>query len=164
MGAFMRWPAVLLLAAGLTALAAGCKSSGLLEAELRARDEDLRELRAELERTESHNQQLQRELHHAHEVNVGPPAPDGTPAAPPPSLSPSRLKTLTLGRQTGGLERDGIPGDEALQVVLEPRDCDNHTVKIPGSVQITAMEVTPEGVKKPLSTLQVSAEIGRAHV
>src|SRR5207253_379621 len=85
-----------------------------------AKDQGLREVRAELEGTEAYNQQLQRELHHAHVVNGAAPGPEGVPPPPPPA----RLKAITLGRQTGGLEQDGVPGDEALQVVLEPRDFD----------------------------------------
>ncbi len=151
----MRWPAVFFLVAALTATGAGCRSSTEhLEAELRARDGDLRTLRAELERTDAYNQYLQRELRHAPHTVAGAPGPD----ALPPAVAPAGLKNVTLGRQTGGFEEDGIPGDEALQVVVEPRDADNHIVKAPGGAQVTALEVMPEGVKKPLCSWQVPAE------
>jgi hypothetical protein len=154
----MRWPAYFLVA-GLTA-AAGCRSASkdLVEAELRGRDSDLRVLRSELERTEAYNNYLQRELNHVqHSVAGSSPVEDG---GPPP---PTALRSIVLGRQTGGFEEDGIPGDEALQVVLEPRDCDNHTVKVPGTAQITALEIMPKGTKRPLCSWQVSAEELRRH-
>jgi len=80
-----------------------------------------------------------------------------SPTASEP-ISSNRVKAIDLGRLTGGVDDDGIPGDEALQVVIEPRDSDNHTVKAPGMAQIQAMEITPEGLKKPLSSWQIDAE------
>ena len=147
----MRRP-LFLFALGLCAVL-GCRSSGrkdVVEAELRAKDEDLRVVRSELERTEAYNQFLQRELHNVQ--HSGPVPLDG---APPPDC---RIKSITLGRQSGGYEADGIPGDEALQVVLEPRDADNHTIKATGSVQVQALEVLPEGIKKPLSVWQITPD------
>jgi hypothetical protein len=151
----MRWSGVLLLG-GLTAAVAGCHSCDLVEAELRARDHDLRIVQAELERTEAYNQYLQRELHHVQQSVSAAPLPDGSP--PPPPAIDGRIKAIVLGRQTGGFEDDGIPGDEALQVVLEPRDADNHTVKAPGSAVVHVFEILPEGVKKPLCNWQVSPD------
>jgi hypothetical protein len=151
MDSIMRRPVLLLLTLALSA-AIGCRSSGsdAVEAELRARDEDLRIVRSELERTEAYNQYLQRELHNVQ--HPGPLPPDGVPAPD------CRVKTITLGRQTGGYDADGIPGDEALQVVLEPRDADNHTIKAAGTLQVQALEVLPAGTKKPLSAWQISPD------
>jgi hypothetical protein len=151
MDSIMRRPVLSLLTLALSA-AIGCRSPGsdAVEAELRARDEDLRVVRSELERTTAYNQYLQRELHNVQ--HPGPVPPDGAP------LPDCRVKTITLGRQTSGYEADGIPGDEALQVVLEPRDADNHTIKAAGTLQVQALEVLPEGVKKPLSAWQLSPD------
>src|SRR5262249_56054428 len=92
----------------------GCAPRGEhpIESELRARDNDLRILRAELERSEAYNHYLERELHNNQHVAASPPGD-----APPPA---SRVKSIVLGRQTGGYEEDGIPGDEALHAVLPP--------------------------------------------
>jgi hypothetical protein len=142
----MRQPVALLLVL-LTTLA-GCRSSprrDLVEAELRVKDQDLRELKAELERSDAYNQFLQRELKASGGVT-------------PEVAIPAGMRTLTLGRQTGGIDDDGLPGDEALQVFLEPRDADNHVIKAPGTVNIQALEVAPEGTKKPLSSWPVDAE------
>src|SRR5262245_41232835 len=149
----MRRFSALLLSAALC----GCQTSphnDLLEAELRARDADLRELRSELDRTAAYNDYLNRELKHLQHM--------GGPATPPVAegalVSGSRIRAIALGRQTGGFEEDAVPGDEALQVVVEPRDVDNHVVKVPGTVQVYALEVTDQGVKKPLSGWHVDAE------
>ena len=108
----MRRSVGFILAALVTASVGGCRSSGsqdLVEAELRAREHDLRVLRAELDRSDAINAALQRELRHAPHVT-------GSPIPPPEGVgSAARVKTVVLGRQTGGFEEDGFPGDEALQ-------------------------------------------------
>jgi len=149
----MRRPAALLLLAGLAALPLGCLSSrsDLVEAELRVKDRNLQDLRSELERTDAYNQYLQRELRHLQQCVV----PGPTPESP---ISAAAVRTIQLGRQTGGVEQDGVPGDEALQVVIEPRDADNHVVKAPGIAEVIALEVLTEGVKKPLSSWVITSD------
>lgn len=68
------------------------------------------------------------------------------------------LKGITLGRLTGGLDDDpDCPGDDALLVVLEPRDLDDQVVKVPGHVHVDAYEITPQGLKQPLSGWDIPA-------
>jgi hypothetical protein len=135
----------------LVLAAVGCRNCDVVEAELRSREHDLREVHEELCRTQAYNAALQRELR---ALRLGPAA-----ALPPEVASQTyTLKSLVLGRQTGGYNEDDCPGDEALQVVLEPRDADGHTIKAPGSVAIFVSEITPEGLKKPLCSWQVAAE------
>ena len=129
----------------------GCRhGNDLVEAELRTRDHDLREMRDELHCTEAYNEALQHELRDARQS--------------PGKLSPEQaslsytLRSITLGRQTGGLNDDDVPGDEALQVTVEPLDPDGHAIKAPGTLQIHALEITPEGVKRPLSTWTIGPE------
>ncbi len=148
----MRRPVTLVIVAFLATIVAGCRTpprKDLVEAELRVKDQDLRELRSDLERTEAYNQTLQRELKAFQGLAPSAIADGGTPAG---------VRSIVLGRQTGGIDDDGLPGDEALQVVLEPRDADNHTIKAAGVVHVHALEVTPEGLKKTLSNWQVDAE------
>jgi hypothetical protein len=68
------------------------------------------------------------------------------------------LREIVLGRGTGGVDEDKHPGDEALQVVLEPHDADGHSIKTPGTLQVTALEVRPEGIKVPLANWEVPPE------
>jgi hypothetical protein len=137
--------AICLLSAG------GCRNCDLVEAELRSRENDLREVRADLARTEWQNQALVSELSSIRH---------GTGAMISPELASQTytLKQVTLGRGTGGLDEDNCPGDEALQVVLEPRDGDGHTIKAPGSVHVEALEISPEGLKTALSSWDLTAD------
>src|SRR5262245_58318540 len=103
----------LLLMSVLANLVAGCHSCDLVEAELRTRENELRELRDELGRAEAQNEALMREtctLRH------------GGPVAITPELAAQvyTVRRITLGRGTGGYADDNCPGDQALQVVLEP--------------------------------------------
>jgi hypothetical protein len=132
-------------------LVLGCRNCDLVEAELRSRYNELREARADLAQAEWQNEALLRELSALRH---------GTPANISPELASQTytLKQITLGRGTGGVDEDDCPGDEALQIVLEPRDGDGHTIKAPGSVHVEALEISPEGVKTPLSSWDLSAD------
>jgi len=154
----MRWPLALLSSMTLVALCSGCRTSKCeyVEQALRARDCDLRELRDEMEKLECYNKALQQEVRNLR-GDVGP-FPEG-PDKPPLPLLP--VRSLTLGR-TGGYDSGTCPGDSALQVTLEPRDCDNHVVKVPGSAKILVLETSSEGTKKPLSEWTISPEQLRA--
>ncbi len=127
---------------------AGCRNCDLVEAELRSRESDLRELRADLARAEGENEALM------HEVGA---LRQGTSSKITPELASQTytLKQVVLGRGTGGYDEDNCPGDEALQVVLEPRDSDGHSIKAPGALHVEAQEITPEGLKIPLSSWEI---------
>src|SRR5687768_15208867 len=93
------------------AAAPGCRRNDLVENELRARDIQYREALEELNRTEAHNLSLRREVDALRGgMHV------------PPEVAPNifGLKRIALGRATTGADDDGAPGDEALQVWLEP--------------------------------------------
>src|SRR5262249_42863435 len=55
------------------------------------------------------------------------------------------------------VDEDGSPGDEALQVVITPQDSDGSAVKVPGNAVVQAFELTPDGLKVPLSRWEVPA-------
>jgi hypothetical protein len=123
----------------------GCRNCDLVEAQLRSRDRELRELREELWRTEAYNGAMQREI-----VAIRQNAPSA--ASPEEAGQTYTLKSIRLGRQTGGYDEDELPGDEALQIQLEPIDPDGHTIKAPGTLYVTAFEVSGQGLKTPLSS------------
>ena len=142
----------LLLGATATASALGCRSTcEPVERQLHARENELLEAREELERCHAINEGLQMELQAVH---ADPSANPGDPDQPAATAYP--IRSLTLGRQTGGRDGDASGGDESLQVVVEPLDADNQAVKVPGSLFIQALEITPAGLKQPLSTWQIS--------
>jgi hypothetical protein len=128
----------------------GCHSNELVESELRARERELRETREALARADCHNEALQRELWTVRQ----------TPMPPPPDhlAQVTSVRRIVLGRQTGGYDDDRRPGDEALLVVVEPRDEQDQRIKAPGAVHIDALEVSNEGLKTPLSSWEVPPE------
>jgi hypothetical protein len=148
----MRWPAALGLGAALVLGPAGCRSTkhDVVEAELRARECDVRTLRDELDRSEFLNHALSREL----SALRGLPGPAGVIEKP---SEPYPVRSIRLGRGTAGRPSD-CGGDDALQVQVEPIDCDNQVIKAPGSLYVEAIEVTKEGLKRPLSAWEVPPE------
>lgn len=151
-GLFFLFPFVVLLAPG-------CRSHcELVERDLRHKEREAEELRGELHKTAAFNQALQRQVIEFHQLPPG--LAPGSCARPGCSASflTAGVKEIVLGRQTGGYDDDRCPGDEALQVVLEPRDCDGSAIKAPGSLRITALQVTTEGIKQPLSCWELAPE------
>ncbi len=142
----------LLLVAASAVAALGCRSNcGVVERALHARENDLLAAREELERCHAINEGLQMELQAVH---ADPSANPGDPDRPAAVVVP--IRSLTLGRQTGGRDGGACGGDESLQVVVQPLDPENQPVKVPGSLFIQALEITPAGLKQPLSTWQIS--------
>ncbi len=137
---------------GLALLVAvcGCRSCDRVESELRGRENEVRELRDELDRTSVYNQSLEQELRALRgELGVG---PDGhTPAAYP-------VQSVVLGRQTGGRSNTDCPGDDALQVQVEPKDPEGQSIKAPGQLLVQVQEITKEGIKRPLSSWAIPPE------
>jgi hypothetical protein len=135
----------LLLFTALSTLT-GCKSNDRVENELRARDIQYREALEELGKVEHHNDALQREIEALRK---------GAPVTPEQAAQTFGLKRIALGRGTGGLDSDGHPGDEALQIIVEPRDADEHIIKAPGVLYVLALEINQQGIKAPISAWTV---------
>ncbi len=126
----------------------GCRSnnSGKLESELRTRDQLYREALEEQRRMEVNNLALRQELDVLRHGNKG---------TPDQLISTFGVKRIVLGRATGGVDQDNIPGEELLQVIVEPRDSEEHAFKAPGILQIYVLETTPQGIKTPLSMWEI---------
>jgi hypothetical protein len=140
-----RWIVSIFLTAA--ALAGGCKSrSDLVEAELRLKDRQLREIASERDRLCALNDAYE------NSVRGGPPCPQPGRGG----SAPVDVRGVEVGRGTGGIDEGRGPGDEGIQVVIVPRDGDGSAVKAPGSARVTAIQVSPEGMKTPLSTWEVS--------
>jgi hypothetical protein len=157
----MRGPVAMWIGAALLAVGCGAHHNNqLLESELHAREVETAELRDQLAGCRVHNQALDLELRtlrgEIHPPLPGPgPVLSDKPPLPPPIYP---LSCVTLGRQTGGHPCDR-GGDDALVVLVEPHDPEGHSVKVPGAaLLVQALEVTPEGLKRPLSTWEVTPE------
>src|SRR5260370_34816919 len=108
----MRWSLACMFGLALAVTAAGCRSCDRVEAELRAREKELRAVKEELDRTRAYNNGLQAELNAA--VGLPPPVFGEPPVVALP------IRSLVLGRQRGGREAGAGCGDQVLQVPVEP--------------------------------------------
>lgn len=129
----------------------GCRSSSeLLEAELRRKEREneqltqkLRDCECEVRLLEADYERILREIRTTGKADI---------------RAPAYVKEITLGRLTGGLDDDPhCPGDDALVIMVEPRDLDDQVVKVPGHVHIDVYEIHPQGLKQPLSSWDVPA-------
>jgi hypothetical protein len=134
----------LLLALGLGLAPLGCRhKNDLLENELRERDKQYREALEELGKAEHRSDAQQHEIEALRK---------GAMITPEQAAQTFGLKRIALGRGTGGVDNDGLPGDEALQIMLEPRDSDDHIIKAPGTLYVLAVEINQQGLKTPFSS------------
>ena len=142
-----------LLVCLLVLVGGGCRNPcELVEADLRTKENQIYQLRDENCRLYACNEALEREvqsLRGAVRVII--------------SL-PRKLRKLTrsaaspwVGRPAASMRMAG-PAMKALQVLVEPRDADGHTLKVPGTLVIRTLEITPEGIKKPLSAWEISGD------
>lgn len=147
----MRWPVALLFGLALVGGSAGCRSCHRVEAELRSREDEVYHLKEELERNELYNQALQQEVQALRGHTSLVPGPGGT--LTPPAAYP--VRSLTLGRSTGGTASDRCPGDDALAVLATPLDPEGQAIKAPGTLIIQAVEINKQGLKQPLSSWDI---------
>ena len=65
-------------------------------------------------------------------------------------LHPKRLeklfhvKSINLGRHTGGTDMDGKPGDDGIKVFLLPTDAEGSVIKVAGSVTIQLFDLATD--------------------
>lgn len=142
------WPIRVCLL-GLLLLPACGRNKHLLEAELRSREMQFRELLDDYDRVQHHNHAIEHELAAVRQGCQG--------WAVPPEVAAHTftVQKITLGRMTGGTDIDGCYGDDGLMVVVEPRDCEGQTLKAPGSLHIMALAVDPHGLKAPIGAWDV---------
>jgi hypothetical protein len=129
--------------------AGGCRRNDLIENELRARDVQYREALEELMRAESVSQDLRRE-NEALRV--------GQKLSPEQAAQTFGVRKIVIGRGTSGVDNDRLPGDEALQIWVEPRDASDHTMKAPGTLKVAVQEINAQGEKALLSTWDIDAD------
>lgn len=131
----------------------GCKSNqkyDLIEAELRTRNNEVRELRCALEQSRVMNQAYEQQLRTQ---------PASLTSHQRPALAPGIcVKDITLARGTGGYDEDDCPGDEALMVVVVPQDEDGSPVKVPARLTVAAWQIDEQGLKTPIGQWDISPE------
>jgi hypothetical protein len=136
----------------------GCRNCDAVEAELRIRELQTKELHAKLRQAELNNMVLQRELYEQRTIVGPPPGPNSWRLPPEVSGSTSRVQRITLGRLTGGHANAYDGGDDSLQVVVEPRDTGDRVFKATGTLRVEAHESTTEGGGRLIGSWDLSAE------
>lgn len=143
----------------LAALAlCGCRTRGnveLLESRLRQQEDAIAEIQSELSRARNEvaaitrqNDSLRTQLAgRGHEVLLPEQADVVFRTA---SIEVSKL-------MSGGLDRDGVPGDDILTVLVAPRDGNGELVKVPGDVQIEALDLTFDGQQRHIGQWQFTS-------
>jgi len=81
-----------------------------------------------------------------------------TPAKPIPE-DPFRPIAVRFGPHTGGLDIDGVPGDERLKVIVQPLDAEGDVVKRAGRLVLEAFELEGDGKPpKPYHRWELGAD------
>jgi hypothetical protein len=136
------------LLAGLLAFVAGClprnPSVDLLHARLRQNEEQLAELQEALEASRTHLKQARREID-ALRTEL---AESGRSHLTPEQAA-ALVQVTSIDVQpwlTGGVDKDDVPGDDAVVVYFTPKDDQGEPVKRPGDVRITLTDpAAPSG-------------------
>jgi hypothetical protein len=127
--------------------AAGCATRGnteLLEAELRRQEDQLYAIQAQLSETESQLRTARQETEllrtQLAETNRPAPLPEETGRL-------ARVSGVKINKLfSGGLDRDGRPGDEQVAILLTPHEDDGTGVKLPGHVELELIDLArPDG-------------------
>lgn len=75
-----------------------------------------------------------------------------------------RVERIELHKyMTGGLDKDGLPGDDAMTVLLIPQDQDGELLKVPGGIHIDLFDMTQPEDRQKIGTYDFSpAEVQQA--
>ena len=132
------------------AMAGGCASRGgreVLESALRQQEDRLTGLQQQLTATQSELQISQHEVAQLRAQLVA----NGQQSHSPEHFE-QEFKAVGLRFNTyltSGIDRDGQPGDELLSVLLYPHDEQGGLVKLPGTVELRALDLSaPEGLQE----------------
>ena len=148
----------ILFAAGMLCIG-GCATRGnveLLESQLRKKEDQLYAMRSQLDQTESELGVAKKEV----ETLRGQLVKRGQPALLPEQLqSLFRVKGIQVNKLlTGGLDRDGRPGDDMLNVVLVPQDEHGEAVKLPGSIELEVIDLSAPANSRQVGVWRFSSE------
>lgn len=143
----------------LPVVLAGCAARGnveLLESQLRSRENELFQVRQQLDQVEDELVASRREIRLLQQ-NV---ASQGSSPVYPETVH--RLAQITGirfdSRLTGALDRDGAPGDDELNVVVAPHDADNQVVKQEGTLELELLDLSQADDRRVIGSWRVRAE------
>ncbi|MBY0586915.1 hypothetical protein K2X85_07050 [bacterium] len=144
------WGLLALLAIPLT----GCHHRDLVEAELRYRNRQVRELRRQIS-------QKSAEVHTLEAMMKGPAGPCNSPASketPDTVYRREAMSRVSLAMSTGikDVDRNGI--DDSVQFMIVCHDYDGDAFKCPGQVHLELAAVQESGVIKPVADWQLETD------
>lgn len=126
-----------LVAVALCAL--GCVSTEPLERDLRQKEGQISRLTQDAQTSGYHLEVCRRE-NEALRTQLE--QPGRQPLLPEQAARMFSLKEIALAaRGTGGLNSDNLPGDDGIQVLIEPRDGQGDVVKSPGSLSFELFDL-----------------------
>jgi hypothetical protein len=121
--------------------AAGCSSRGnvdLLESKMRVQEDRLLTLEKELQYTQTELSLARKQSESYREQLAGRRAPVDAPEQADALFRASGLRISKL--RTGGIDQDGIPGDDVLAASMAPVDAHGETVKVPGVIELSVID------------------------
>lgn len=140
----------LALLAVLPLLCGGClprnSSVDMLHARLRQNEDQLSELHASLQASQSHLKQARREIDSLRTEIAETGRSQLTPEQATALVQISSIDVQPW--LTGGIDQDEAPGDDALVVHFSPQDDQGEAVKLPGVVKITLTDPGEEAGKQ----------------
>ena len=148
----------ILLAAGMLCVA-GCATRGnvdALETENRHQEEQLYAMRSQLDQTESELKVARKEV----DTLRGQLAERGKPGLLPEQLQALfRVQGIQFNKLlTGGLDRDGLPGDDMLNVVLIPQGEHGEAIQLPGSVELEVIDLAAPETSRQVGVWRFASE------
>jgi hypothetical protein len=92
-----------------------------------------------------------------------PPMGSGSDNAPAAAVEGTPTTLVINKRLTGGMDRDGQPGDEGILVVVEPRDAAGQLVKTPGTVSVVVLDPAEQGPAARIARWDFAADEVTGH-
>jgi hypothetical protein len=143
---------------GLAAVAVGCASRGqidILESRLRQQEDSITQLQGQLSTSQSQLQAARRETE---DLNAQLAAKTRTARVEQVSAL-GQVEAIELNKYlTGGLDRDGIPGDDLFSAVIVPTDSQGNLVKVPGAVSLTLFDLSLPEPQQRIGRWEYSAQ------
>jgi hypothetical protein len=128
----------------------------MVETKLRQQEDQLADLSSRLDRTQSELLVAQREAnafrHQLHDQG------QAVLAAEQSAILFRAAELRVQSWLTGGIDRDGQPGDEGLSVLVAPVDAAGDVIKLPGEIRIELLDLSQPVGEQVIARRQISLD------
>lgn len=148
----------------LACATASCRSTShreMLETKLRQQEDQLTELSSRLNQTQSEllaaqreSNSLRRQLHDQGQTVL---------AAEQLAVLHRATEIRIQSWLTGGVDRDGEPGDDGLRVLVVPVDATGDTLRVPGTIEIELIDLSQPKGEQTIAQRQFLPQETSAH-